>query len=302
MAFTSMEAAALAALRNDNALVREERWTEAEFRTAICLLAALRAAAFVRESRAGGALSDVEAKGDGSPLTSVDRAAEDLIRGMLAESQLGVTVVGEEGGGEMNAEGPLVAIDPVDGTWAFLAGIETYATTIALFERGAPVLGVVANPATAQIAYSSTEGPSRLISLSAIGDPDCSRTLPELSNAPAVLVNLHPARTAGGANAALYGAWSRGMIQQVRSPGGSPCWAMVEAARGHHVYVNLWSARPAKPYDLPAGALIVRGAGGRVIDLEGEDIDAGSHSGPFLAGVDEAALETVASIVRTALG
>jgi fructose-1,6-bisphosphatase/inositol monophosphatase family enzyme len=301
MVVTSTEASVLAALRTGDASAIDRGSVEPESWVPFCLLAAARASALVREARAAGVLEDAEAKADGSPLTATDREAERLIREMLAECHSNVAVVGEEDGGEMDAEGLLMAIDPVDGTWAFMAGVETYSTTIAFFQDGTPVLGVVANPATAQIAYSTAAGPARVLSLSAFGEPDRSRVLPERADAGTLLVNLHPTQKGDAVGAALYEAWSNGTIQQVRSPGGSPCWAMVEAARGHHVYVNLWSRRPAKPYDLPAGALIVRGAGGHVVDLEGAEIDAGTHSGPFLAAVDKAALETVASIVRSAL-
>ena len=32
--------------------------------------------------------------------------------------------------------------------------------------------------------------------------------------------------------------------------GGSPAWSLLEAAKGRFVYVNLWTSRPADPFDL----------------------------------------------------
>ena len=86
----------------------------------------------------------------------------------------------------------------------------------------------------------------------------------------------------------------------MRSPGGSPAWGLVEAARGHYVYLNAWSHLPAEPFDLVAGTLLVRSAGGDVVDAEGAPIDAARHAGPWLAGVDAAQRERVAALVREA--
>ncbi len=87
----------------------------------------------------------------------------------------------------------------------------------------------------------------------------------------------------------------------VKLPGGSPLWAMLEAAKGSFVYVNLWSRRAAHPYDLAAGIMLVRGAGGEVIDLAGTAIETTNHKGPFIAGLDRDARRKVAAIVRKGL-
>jgi fructose-1,6-bisphosphatase/inositol monophosphatase family enzyme len=75
----------------------------------------------------------------------------------------------------------------------------------------------------------------------------------------------------------------------------------VEAARGHFVYANLWSKRPAEAFDLAAGVLIVRQAGGEVSDLDGEPIDALRHRGPFVAGMDPGMVFRVTELMRGGL-
>ncbi len=87
-------------------------------------------------------------------------------------------------------------------------------------------------------------------------------------------------------------------MRMVRSPGGSPAWALLEAAKGSFVYVNLWSKRPAEAFDLAAACLLVRGAGGEITDLDGTPIDLVSHAGPFVAAVDEDHRRIVAELVR----
>jgi fructose-1,6-bisphosphatase/inositol monophosphatase family enzyme len=83
----------------------------------------------------------------------------------------------------------------------------------------------------------------------------------------------------------------------VRSPGGSPSWAIIEAAKGAYTYVNLWSKGPSEPYDLAGAALILRAAGGEICDLEGFPIDAVRHKGPFVAGVERDSLDAVIQLV-----
>ena len=79
------------------------------------------------------------------------------------------------------------------------------------------------------------------------GEPDEAYALrvPVSQDSP-ILVNVHPNRNAHSVVDTLYRAWERGDIAMVRSPGGSPAWALVEAARGHFVYANLWSKRAAQ--------------------------------------------------------
>ena len=142
-------------------------------------------------------------------------------------------VVGEETGGVLSSSGIEIAIDPVDGTWAFLSGTETYTTTLAVFRDGAPVLGIISNPTTGEIGYATAAGDARLVQLSVFGEADGASSLPEYEDAAReVLVNFHPCRTGRSVVGALYAAWRERGVRMVRSPGGSPSWALVEAARG----------------------------------------------------------------------
>jgi myo-inositol-1(or 4)-monophosphatase len=242
-------------------------------------------------------------KEDGSPSTLIEKEIEALLGTRLASFAPLATVVGEESGGGLISSGTTVAIDPIDGTWAFLSGTQTYATTLTVFEDGVPILGMIGNSATGEIGYASSTGGSRLLQSSVFGEPETACPIPEESSSEAsVLVNIHPSRKAGSVMEALYESWQQSEIGMVRSPGGSPSYALLEAAKGHFTYVNLWSESPSQPYDLAAGVLVVRGAGGEVTNLEGLPINALDHRGPFVAGVDGSARKKTAAIVRGALG
>lgn len=261
----------------------------------------LEASHMLRAALAADARGAVVEKHDGSPATAVEHQVELRLRERLAAFQPQATMVGEETGGDLPATGWAIAVDPVDGTWAFLTGTETYSSTLAVFRDGVPLFGFVANPTTGTIAYGAAAGASRLLRVALVGEADAACDLPE-ATAPGdkVLVNLHPSVDGAWAFAALHAAWKARQVRSVRSPGGSPAWAIVEAARGRYVYANVWSTKPAEPFDLAAAAVILRGAGGDVVGLDGQAVDVCSHAGPFVAGLRQAARQPVVELLRDA--
>ena len=266
------------------------------------LSVALQAGRLLRSHGPNVDVKEVDLKGDGSPVTQLDHRVEDMVREALTVFHPETAIIGEEGGGELPADGLAVAIDPVDGTWAYVSGSGTAATTLAVFEDGVPFLGVIANPTTGEVAYAAGGEDARLIQLAVFGEADTAYTLPLGGADPLkILVNVQPNLKAQPAISALYDAWDRHDIQYVRSPGGSPVWAMLEVAKGRFCYINLWSDRPAAPFDLAAGVLLVRAAGGEVVGLDGEPIDSVRHAGPFVAGIQPAARSTLLEIVRGTL-
>jgi myo-inositol-1(or 4)-monophosphatase len=299
---TTTEKTSLDGFRKGGAYLPSQGQDDVEGWVAFGLRLLLDAGQTVRAARGTPSAGGVSLKADGSPVTSIDLAIEEGFRDRLAVFAPDARVAGEETGGTLPASGVGVAIDPVDGTWAFLAGTETSATTLAVFRDREPFLGMVSNPATGEIAYATIAGGTRLLQLSLFGEEDLAETLPRShGDAPGMLVNVHPSRGSGALVAALHAAWVRKDVRMVRAPGGSPAWALVEAAKGRFVYVNLWSKQPAAAYDLAAGVLAVRQAGGDVTDLEGQPIDMLRHAGPFVASVDPRARGMLQSMVRAAL-
>ena len=262
----------------------------------------LDAGRLVREKRMVASRQDVRYKDDGSPATRLEAEIELRLRERRATFEPSAVVIGEETGGALSRSGIEIAIAPVDGTWAFLSGTETYTTTLAVFRDSLPVLGMISNPTTGEIGYTTVGGDARLVQLSVFGESDQAVSLPEHDDATReILVNFHPSRSWGSVVGGLYEAWRERGVRMVRSPGGSPSWALVEAARGAFVYLNMWSKRRAEPYDLAPGVLLVRNAGGEVTDLEGKPIDVLSHAGPFVASIHERGRHHVAEIARSLL-
>lgn len=97
---------------------------------------------------------DVEAKGDQSPVTEADRAAELIILAGLARHAPGVPVIAEEevAAGRIPAhDSTYFLVDPLDGTKEFIRGGDDYTVNIGLIENGIPTLGVVYAPATGML-------------------------------------------------------------------------------------------------------------------------------------------------------
>lgn len=89
---------------------------------------------------------EIERKGDGTPVTAADRAAERYLREQLAERHPDDAIIGEEEGEAAGASGRRWIIDPIDGTKAFTHGVPLYSTLLALEDEHGPAIGVIQLP------------------------------------------------------------------------------------------------------------------------------------------------------------
>jgi len=298
MTLTQTEIGCLEAFRHQREPAFDEASSEEEAWLIFGLSVALEAGKLVREIRSRPLAKIVQFKDDGSPASEIESEIELFCRRRLHDFCLNATMVGEESGGDLPATGVAVVIDPIDGTWALLNRTATCAVSLAVFRDGRPFLGIVLNPATGEIGYALSGDRTRLLQVSAFGEDDFACDLPlALVREGAVLVNLHPSRSAGPVATNLFSAWTERTVRMVRMAGGSPAWALLEAAKGSFAYVNLWSRKPADVFDLAAGVLLVQNAGGMVSNCDGERIESVGHLGPFVASVDETARTTISKIV-----
>ena len=124
---------------------------------------------------------EVETKGDQSPVTICDRAAEALILKALDRAAPGVPVIAEEevAEGRIPAHGKLYfLVDPLDGTKEFVSGGDDYTVNIGLIVDGVPRLGVVYQPVLDRLwgglagegAFIEESGERRSIETRALGD------------------------------------------------------------------------------------------------------------------------------------
>jgi myo-inositol-1(or 4)-monophosphatase len=216
-----------------------------------------------------GRARDVREKGPGDWVSAADLASEAAVRELLIRES-GLPVRGEEAGGEVGETGWLV--DPLDGTANFVHGFDAVGVSVGLIEHGVPIVGVVEAPILGR-TYAAARGrgarrdghPIRVSdrpvesAIVATGFPFRRKDLLE-SYEPAfgtALRRFEDLRRAGAASLDL-------------------CWT----AEG--VFDGYFELRLG-PWDVAAGALIVREAGGVVTDWRGDD-EAWLRTGNILAG------------------
>lgn len=98
---------------------------------------------------------DVETKGDGSPVTIADRAAEEAARAWISKRFPNDAILGEEFGAVGDESAQRWLIDPIDGTKTFVRGVPLWGTLIAV-ARGEDVLaGAIYCPAVEELVVAA---------------------------------------------------------------------------------------------------------------------------------------------------
>ena len=101
----------------------------------------------------------VSRKGPGDFVSKADLRAEEILKEDLLEARENYGWLGEEGGGIEGADPTRRwIVDPLDGTTNFLHGIPQWAVSIALEHKGQIVAAVVFNPALEEIYVAEKGG------------------------------------------------------------------------------------------------------------------------------------------------
>lgn len=97
-------------------------------------------------------------KGDGSPVTDADLAADRIIRGALRSAFPTDAILTEEGADDQSrlAAARCWVVDPIDGTQQFVDRTGEFDVLIALVEDGRPTLGVLYQPTTDTLLAAAT--------------------------------------------------------------------------------------------------------------------------------------------------
>ncbi len=104
-----------------------------------------KAAAMMRVAyRPGG--QPAESKSDGSAITEIDRAINQMVIDEVAQHFPDHEVLGEEASSDISRSDKLFVVDPIDGTRMFAIGCPVFSFSAAVVEGGTPVAGVVKNP------------------------------------------------------------------------------------------------------------------------------------------------------------
>jgi len=201
-------------------------------------------------------------KGRADWATDVDRTSEAIISRILREATPDSRIVGEELSPDVVTEGLVWVVDPLDGTTNFLHGYPSYAVSIAAAQGGvleaAAVLHVpLDRMTTATRGGGAYEGATRL-AVSTIGAPE--HALIGTGFPYREFARLEP--YLDQLSRVVLGATG------VRRPG-SAAIDLADVAAGR--FDGFWEQR-LSTWDIAAGILLVREAGGRVTDFGGRDL------------------------------
>ena len=232
---------------------------------------------------------EVESKADASPVTVADRAAESAMRELIAARRPQDGIVGEEFGSERADAEYVWVLDPIDGTKAFISGLPTFGTLIALLHRGAPVLGVIDQPVSGE-RWLGVPGLGADLRQGHDATPEPVHTRACASLADASLFCTAREQFVG----ADGDAYAR-LVAQVRMTRyGLDCYAYAMLATG---FVDLTVEATLEPYDYLALVPVIEAAGGRISDWDGAPL--GLHSdGRVIAAGDPRRHSEALAILR----
>ncbi len=221
-----------------------------------------------------------ETKGDASPVTEADRAAEAAIRAILDTECPHDAITGEEYGEKPGTSGRSWIIDPIDGTVSFMAGRPIFGTLIALLKDGWPVMGVI-DQCIGGERWLGAAGRDTTLN----GQPVRTRSCRSL--AVAVRASTGP-QYFDDHNAEHFMALTAKTAHK-RMVWGGDCYNYGLLAAGH---IDLVVESGLKLHDFAALVPVVEGAGGMMCDWNGEPLHAASE-GDVIALGDPARLEDV---------
>jgi len=225
-----------------------------------------------------------ELKGDASPVTAADRAAEQAMRGMLAQRFPDHGILGEEFGWERSGARLRWVLDPIDGTRAFITGRPTFGVLVALLDGNTPILGVIDQPITGERWVGAAGRPTRF--RGAYGRAGC-RPCPTLAEAE--LSCTAPEIFTAGQDT----AWRRLAAATRRTSWGGDCYAYGLLALGG---IDVIAEAGLKLWDWAALVPVIEGAGGRVTDWAGRSMHP-DGDGAVLAVGDPALTEAAVELL-----
>jgi myo-inositol-1(or 4)-monophosphatase len=204
----------------------------------------------------------VSMKGPANFVSMADRRAEEILYSDLAKARPGYGFVGEEGGPRIGEDKTHTwIVDPLDGTTNFLHGIPQFAISIALQREDTLIAGVIYNPANDEL-YTAERGKGAFLNdhrLRVAGRRNLSECviacgLPHIGRGNHELSRLEMAELQNRvAGLRRFGAASLDM-------------AFVAAGR-----LDGYWERNLQAWDMAAGQIIVREAGGLVSGIAGDD-------------------------------
>ena len=194
-------------------------------------------------------------------VTQIDHRSEEAILKLIRERHPGHSILAEESGGSKEEQDYLWIIDPLDGTTNYLHGFPQFCVSIALEHRGRLDQGVVFDPLGQELFTASRGAGARL-------NDRRIRVSRQTTLEGSLLGTGFPFR--GDYDLDTYLQTLRALIPKsagVRRAGAAALdLAYVAAGR----LDGFWEFG-LEPWDMAAGVLLIREAGGLVTDADGDE-------------------------------
>jgi|TARA_B100000929_G_scaffold274198_1_gene247142 myo-inositol-1(or 4)-monophosphatase len=201
---------------------------------------------------------EIKEKGYHNPVTTADNEADTYLKSTLMSARPQYGWLSEEtvdSKNRLNKEKVWI-VDPLDGTKEFIEGVPQFVVSIALVEKGIPIIGVLHNPVTKETFHAAKGGGAYL-------DQGQYRCSIKDSTRDMVILNSRSETRRG-----LWEPYKK-HFKELR-PIGSVAYKMGLTAIGKaDIFATL---RPKNEWDICAGTCLINEAGGKVINLNGKEI------------------------------
>lgn len=219
-------------------------------------------------------VGSVSAKGDRDMVTDIDLAVEEALRDFLLRETPHIAVLGEEHGHSGESEWPTPeslwwALDPVDGTANFSRGIPLSGVSLGLVAGRRSTLAAIDLPFLG-LTYTAVAGRGAYLG----GERITVSPVSELSGAMIAIGDFALGEDAEPKNRLRLALLSHlgARAQRIRMLG----TAAIDLAWVAHGKLEAAISLSNLPWDTMAGVLLVREAGGIVLDLDGTEHTADS--------------------------
>lgn len=201
---------------------------------------------------------EIKEKGYHNPVTTADNEADSFLKSTLTDAMPEYGWLSEEtvdSKDRLDKERVWI-VDPLDGTKEFIEGVPHFVVSIALVDKGIPIIGVLHNPVTEETFYAAKGEGAYLNNIRY----HCSI---KASTKEMVILNSR--------SETRRGLWEpyKAKFKELRAIG-SVAYKMGLTATGKaDIFATL---RPKNEWDVCAGTCLINEAGGKVIDLNGNEL------------------------------
>ena len=218
------------------------------------------------------------------PVTVADKAAEKVMRAVLATERPDDGIIGEEYGTKTGTSGLTWVLDPIDGTRGYVSGTPTWGILISVADETGPLMGLIDQPYIGErfvggFGQAMIKGPHGEANLACrparpLADARLLTTFPEVGTAVEAK--------------AFHAVASE--VQLTRY--GMDCYGYALLASGQ---VDLVIEAGLQPYDIHAPIAVIQAAGGIVTNWDG---GAAHHGGRVIAAANKEIHAAALSILQ----